>query len=135
MKKIKNLIKQILPYGLITFYRQKKQPQENQQFKKFKDTFDNIHANLENNRFTCLWEDRKACLNDQTPNTKFDAHYLYHPAWAARRIREVSPEKHIDISFYIYNYENIYKYLYISYFSRKTNSQAFLAHSGGPLSP
>jgi len=38
------------------------------------------------------------CLNDKTLTTPFDAHYVYHPAWAARIIKQSNPELHIDIS-------------------------------------
>jgi len=38
------------------------------------------------------------CLNDRTSSTPFDAHYVYHPAWAARIIKQVGCEKHVDIS-------------------------------------
>lgn len=37
-------------------------------------------------------------LNDSTPNTSFDPHYIYHPAWAARILQKINPETHIDIS-------------------------------------
>ncbi len=38
------------------------------------------------------------CLNDNTPKTPFDAHYIYHPAWAARILAKTQPEEHVDIS-------------------------------------
>jgi hypothetical protein len=38
------------------------------------------------------------CLDDKTSTTPFDAHYIYHPAWAARVIKKINPVKHIDIS-------------------------------------
>lgn len=38
------------------------------------------------------------CLFDKTSTTHFDPHYTYHPAWAARIIAKIKPEKHIDIS-------------------------------------
>lgn len=38
------------------------------------------------------------CLNDNTEYTSFDAHYIYHPAWAARIVKQIAPYKHIDIS-------------------------------------
>ncbi|WP_367865131.1 DUF268 domain-containing protein [Pedobacter sp. WC2423] len=38
------------------------------------------------------------CLYDNTPETGFDRHYVYHPAWAARIIKNNNPAKHIDIS-------------------------------------
>ena len=47
----------------------------------------------------CIPEaDLYRCLNDNTGVTYFDAHYIYHPAWAARVIRRNNPAKHIDIS-------------------------------------
>jgi SAM-dependent methyltransferase len=35
---------------------------------------------------------------DATEITPFDAHYIYHPAWAARILKDMAPAKHIDIS-------------------------------------
>lgn len=37
-------------------------------------------------------------LLDATENLQIEPHYTYHTAWAARRIREISPNKHVDIS-------------------------------------
>lgn len=44
------------------------------------------------------WEDIYPWLSDKTSVTTFDAHYIYHPAWAARIIKRINPNKHIDIS-------------------------------------
>jgi SAM-dependent methyltransferase len=49
-------------------------------------------------RFESDENDLFPCLNDATENTNFDAHYTYHPAWAARIVRDINPPKHIDIS-------------------------------------
>lgn len=49
-------------------------------------------------RFPLTWKDRYPCLHDRTQSTEFDAHYLYHPAWAARILAQEKPELHIDIS-------------------------------------
>jgi hypothetical protein len=38
------------------------------------------------------------CLDDRSAKTPFDAHYTYHPAWAARAIARIRPRKHVDIS-------------------------------------
>lgn len=38
------------------------------------------------------------CLDDRVPQTEFDRHYIYHPAWAARVLAKYSPRKHVDIS-------------------------------------
>lgn len=34
---------------------------------------------------------------DATETTNFDAHYIYHPAWALRILKKINPELHIDI--------------------------------------
>ncbi|MEI8343160.1 MAG: DUF268 domain-containing protein [Verrucomicrobiota bacterium] len=49
-------------------------------------------------RFSVEWEDRKPCLEDNTEFTSFDAHYVFHPAWAARIVAATRPAKHVDIS-------------------------------------
>jgi hypothetical protein len=53
---------------------------------------------LNNDRFLLSKQNLYPCLDDKTAETNFDAHYIYHPAWAARIIRDIKPEKHIDIS-------------------------------------
>lgn len=49
-------------------------------------------------KLPCSWDDIYPCLNDNTAETGFDAHYVYHPAWAARIVKKINPKKHIDIS-------------------------------------
>lgn len=49
-------------------------------------------------RFALRWYDRLPCLDDDTPTTGFDRHYIYHPAWAARVIAQTRPSLHVDIS-------------------------------------
>ncbi len=49
-----------------------------------------------------LWSDRWPRLDDDTGHLPFDAHYVYHTAWAARCVAEIKPSKHIDISSYTY---------------------------------
>ena len=44
------------------------------------------------------WLDTWPITNENTSSTKFDSHYIYHPAWAARIIKQVNPEFHVDIS-------------------------------------
>ena len=53
-------------------------------------------------RFTVLEKDKYPCLNDATGSTGFDKHYVYHTAWAARKVSEIQPNLHIDISSYLY---------------------------------
>lgn len=37
-------------------------------------------------------------VGENTASTQFDHHYVYHPAWAARVLRETRPVEHVDIS-------------------------------------
>lgn len=48
-------------------------------------------------RFPLRWENRRLIYED-TEETSFDAHYLYHPAWAARILAQTKPPYHVDIS-------------------------------------
>jgi len=48
------------------------------------------------------WRDRYPILNEATATTEHLTHYLYFPAWAARKLREISPAQHVDISSYLH---------------------------------
>jgi len=41
---------------------------------------------------------KRIIIGEDTINTGFDAHYIYHPAWAIRIVKQINPEIHIDIS-------------------------------------
>ena len=41
-------------------------------------------------------------IKDKTIETGFDRHYVYHTAWAARKVKTIAPAKHIDISSSLY---------------------------------
>src|SRR5205809_4807232 len=49
-------------------------------------------------RFPLRWGERQPRLDDRTRATPFDAHYVYHTAWAARCVAAIAPEVHVDIS-------------------------------------
>lgn len=69
------------------------------EFKKIKFYLELIKfRRIADKRFSVNFKDRYLCLNDNTKKTKFDAHYLYHPAWASRILAKTKPKKHIDIS-------------------------------------
>lgn len=53
---------------------------------------------LNDSRLPVSKDDLYPCLDDKTSTTHFDAHYIYHPAWAARIIQSTAPAKHVDIS-------------------------------------
>lgn len=65
---------------------------------KFAKSFDKNRQILEDDRFSMQWEKRYPCLDDATSTTGFDAHYLFHTAWAARILANTRPTLHVDIS-------------------------------------
>jgi SAM-dependent methyltransferase len=42
-------------------------------------------------------EDVYPCLDDLTPTTRYDAHYLYQAVWASTRIASAAPADHVDV--------------------------------------
>lgn len=76
----------------------KKKRSERWSLIKFKQSFEKFNQLDSTKKLFNDWENRYPCLNDNTGTTPFDAHYIYHPAWAARIIKEINPAKHIDIS-------------------------------------
>jgi len=60
------------------------------EFRKFKAISDG--------RFSIYIKDAYPCLTDKIKTTPFDTHYTYHPAWAARKLQEINPKEHVDIS-------------------------------------
>jgi SAM-dependent methyltransferase len=70
----------------------KKFPAFYDEFKKFK------HLSTKNKRFSLNTSDIYPCMEDRTTLTGFDRHYIFHPAWAARVVKKINPDFHIDIS-------------------------------------
>lgn len=53
---------------------------------------------MNDGRFPMSWATRHPCPGDRTASTGFDAHYVFHTAWAARILAERPPRRHVDIS-------------------------------------
>lgn len=53
-------------------------------------------------RFRMDWGDRLAILDEDTPQTGFDRHYVYQVAWALRTLRKINPAHHHDFSSILY---------------------------------
>lgn len=53
-------------------------------------------------RFALRASDLWMCTSENSPTTTFDRHYIYHPAWAARIVKEINPDVHVDISSSLY---------------------------------
>lgn len=49
-------------------------------------------------RFSLRLSDLYPQIKDKTITTNFDDHYVYHTSWAARKVREINPSVHTDIS-------------------------------------
>lgn len=62
--------------------------------------FKNISSR--NPRFDLRWKNRYPCLLDNTSDTGFDRHYVFHTAWATRVIKSINPVKHVDIASSLY---------------------------------
>uniref|UniRef100_B8DIX8 Glycosyl transferase family 2 n=1 Tax=Nitratidesulfovibrio vulgaris (strain DSM 19637 / Miyazaki F) TaxID=883 RepID=B8DIX8_NITV9 len=73
-----------------------KLPQFIGDFKRF-----NKQAAVDGNA-QALFRDIVAVPGDKTTFVDYDAHYLYHTAWAARIISETSPSVHVDIGSLLY---------------------------------
>jgi SAM-dependent methyltransferase len=53
-------------------------------------------------RFSIKISDFYPQIKDRTIKTGFDTHYVYHTSWAARKVQEINPEFHTDISSSLY---------------------------------
>jgi len=74
------------------------------QKRKFKADFNQFHA-LAISAIGALpvsWEERAPYFFDATASTGFDRHYVYHTAWAMRRVVKAAPDRHVDISSSLY---------------------------------
>jgi SAM-dependent methyltransferase len=68
----------------------------------FRSDFERFRAsNAADGRFALRWEDRFPQFGDRTDSVPFEPHYLYHPAWAARCLARIAPQRHVDISSYL----------------------------------
>lgn len=65
------------------------------------DTFVEL-ASGKDERFALEWDERWVCLGDDVPRNGFDRHYLYHMAWAARKVADRMPTRHHDFSSHLH---------------------------------
>ena len=68
------------------------------QFERFRA----MAAAADGRGFSVEWSDRLPCLEDRTPSTGFDRHYVYHTAWAARLLARLRPPEHVDVASSLY---------------------------------
>lgn len=96
---IKAAIKQIP--GTHRLIHAKDQLAERQHVRDQFDEFSRMSQDKEQ-RFDIDWEQRWICLGDNRQTSSFDRHYLYHMAWAARKIADQRPEQHHDFSSHLH---------------------------------
>jgi SAM-dependent methyltransferase len=53
-------------------------------------------------RLSLLAADSYFCLQEDTGETAFDRHYIFHTAWAARVLAKTRPVRHIDVGSSLY---------------------------------
>ena len=54
-------------------------------------------AGHSSHRFEAPWSDRWYCHDEAVECLGFEPHYTYHPAWAARVLARLRPERHVDV--------------------------------------
>lgn len=70
-------------------------------FRRKVDEFRKIAVGHEN-RFSLKSSDYFSCMDEDTAQTGFDRHYVYHASWAARKLKEAETKEHVDISSTLY---------------------------------
>jgi SAM-dependent methyltransferase len=129
--RIKTIIKNLLPYYIVNLY---KRPISTGVFER---NFIEKATLLRDNRFVCDYKDIWPCLDDNTANTGFDAHYIYHTAWAARILAKNKPAKHIDIGSslsFISNVSAFIPFEFYDYRPAKINISSLDCKSGNIVS-
>lgn len=57
---------------------------------------------IKDDRFYISLKDIRPCLFENTSETNFDRHYIYHTGWATRKLIDLKPEKLYDFSSSLY---------------------------------
>ena len=66
-------------------------------YKVFKKEFSSANVDMK-----LEFADLFPMIHDKTTSTPFDRHYIWHTAWAARKLKELNPKEHYDISSSLY---------------------------------
>lgn len=100
--KLKQLLKKTFPLGLLVAADRIKSKIFNKfrylEFLKEWKQFKQASAKIGDGRFVLSSKNFYPILHEKASTQDFDRHYTYHPAWAARKLAEIKPESHIDIS-------------------------------------
>ena len=80
----------------LSLFSRKKKSKKN--FEKIWDDMSKFIESSSLQRFNLITDEHFFFDTDNMQQTNFDAHYIYHPAWATRIIKKINPSKHVDIS-------------------------------------
>lgn len=86
---------------LRNIYHKARNLQRTSRFNNDLSKFEQLRKKI-NNEFSQIPIEIYPCLGENTIFTEFDAHYFYHPAWAFRKLLEINPQIHYDISSILY---------------------------------
>lgn len=64
--------------------------------------YNRLQRSSKDDRFPLEFGNRMPAIWEKTKQTRFDAHYVYHNAWALRTVRKISSKLHVDISSTVY---------------------------------
>ena len=100
--KLKQFLKKTFPLGLLVAADRIKNKILNKfrylEFLKEWKQFKEMSGQLGDNRFVLSSKNFYPILHEKASTHDYDHHYIYHPAWAARKLAEIKPEFHVDIS-------------------------------------
>jgi hypothetical protein len=90
------------------------------QIKKIVNLFYYIHGLKyflkTNKRFSIKLTELYPCMNDRLLTSPIDRHYIYHTAWAARKLAELRPDIHYDFSSYLYFSTIVSSFIKVKFF-------------------
>jgi len=86
--------------------------------KTFRKEFVNLRnqIKLTTPRLLLDWNDKMPCYWDNTNNTLYDHHYVLHIAWAIRKVKEINPALHVDISSSLYFCTNLSAFFPVEFY-------------------
>lgn len=101
-EKVKNFLKKTFPFGLLVVAHRAVERVKNKfrrsAFLKHWDQLKKSAAETGDNRFSLSVKDFSPILHEMANLQAFDRHYIYHLAWAARKVQQIKPNFHVDIS-------------------------------------
>jgi len=87
----------------------------------------NEQKNNTNERLLMSRVEIMPCYWDKTNYTSYDHHYVLHTAWAVRKVLEINPDKHIDISSSLYFCANLSSFLPVEFYDYR-HADLFLSN-------